>query len=83
MQVSLDKGLYTQTENVDYYCEAFKSKPLQRVIDEAKVKGRFLKTCGNKKAKTYIFLKSGMVLCSSLATETIAKRLTSVSSCNT
>lgn len=83
MQVSLDKGLYTQTENIDYYCEALKSKPLGRVIEEAKAQGRFLKPVGNKKTKTYVFLKSGTILCSSLTTETISKRMTSVSSCKT
>lgn len=75
MQLNVCKGVYVSLNNIDFICAATESRPLKRVIEGRERDETLYKFCNGRAVKSYIFLKSGRVLCSDVTPDTLKKRI--------
>lgn len=75
MQLNVCKGVFVNTDNVDFICAATGSRPLVRMIEGYKKEDELFNLCGGKAIKSYVFLKSGRVLCSDVNPDTLRARM--------
>jgi len=71
--IQIGNGVYVPMDSIDYYCVPG-SAPLKRKVELAREQNNMTDLTYGKKTRSYIFLKTGVVIKSTVLPETITAR---------